>query len=358
MTRALDIVNSPPAPLENLSIFQKKIQTLCGAFSIEPSETAEAKGSIQGLAAEHLNIVTIRQSSGVIFRSASNVRTDGRDHFYLIIQQKGHCLVETNGTQTRLNLCDLMLSDAAHPTRMGLTGQMNRQTIIHLPRTYLTGRVGPQLSGGVCIKRDDPVPFDYTMLIDGASTASASTFPVKNPSTGAVVGHTPQASISDLDANVAAANAAFPAWAALSEAARQKALLDIADVLEANAEELAELLTAEQGKPLVAGIGSRWELEKMIGWARFTSKLYLPVETIQDDAAGKVELHRKPMGVVGSITPWNFPQLIAMWHVAPAPLSGNTVVIKPSPNTPLSTLTARAIQRQRPSCAPPWHVAI
>lgn len=177
----------------------------------------------------------------------------------------------------------------------------------------------------------------FSLTIGDAAYAVDSTFDVVNPSTGAVVGQAPDASTEDLDAAVAAANSAFKAWSVTSEKDRQAACISIADKLEENAEELAQILTREQGKPL-GGIGSRWEVEKVVAWARFTSKLSLPVEVIQDNEAGRVELHRKPLGVVGSITPWNFPLLIAMWHVAPAILSGNTVVIKPSPYTPLSTL--------------------
>lgn len=97
------------------------------------------------------------------------------------------------------------------------------------------------------------------------------------------------------------------------------------------------MITAEQGKPL-NGLGSRWELGGAQAWAGYTSSLALPVKILQDDDAGRVEMHRKPLGVVGSITPWNFPLMIAVWHILPALRTGNTVVIKPSPLTPLSTL--------------------
>jgi acyl-CoA reductase-like NAD-dependent aldehyde dehydrogenase len=102
-------------------------------------------------------------------------------------------------------------------------------------------------------------------------------------------------------------------------------------------DEIAELLTLEQGKPL-NGMGSRFELHGAEAWSRHTASLELPVEVLSDDENGRVELHRKPLGVVGSITPWNFPVLIAIWHVVPAIRAGNTVVIKPSPYTPLSTI--------------------
>jgi acyl-CoA reductase-like NAD-dependent aldehyde dehydrogenase len=80
-----------------------------------------------------------------------------------------------------------------------------------------------------------------------------------------------------------------------------------------------------------------------VAWARVTAGLALPEETIQDNAAGKITVHRKPLGVVGSITPWNWPLLIAVWHIMPALRVGCTVVIKPSPFTPLSTLRLVAL---------------
>jgi len=85
-------------------------------------------------------------------------------------------------------------------------------------------------------------------------------------------------------------------------------------------------------------MGSRFELHGAEAWARHTGTLELPVEVLSDGEAGRVELHRKPLGVVGSITPWNFPILIAIWHLVPAIRTGNTVVIKPSPYTPLGTI--------------------
>jgi acyl-CoA reductase-like NAD-dependent aldehyde dehydrogenase len=85
-------------------------------------------------------------------------------------------------------------------------------------------------------------------------------------------------------------------------------------------------------------MGSRFELHGAEAWARHTASHDLPVEVLSDDESGRVELHRKPLGVVGSILPWNFPILIAIWHFVPAIRAGNTVVLKPSPHTPLSTI--------------------
>lgn len=178
---------------------------------------------------------------------------------------------------------------------------------------------------------------DRTLTINGMQAGADSTFEVRNPSTGEIVGHAPNATEATLNEAVAAAKDAFPAWAATSDESRQDICRRIVEVLGANSEELAELITREQGKPL-NGAGSRWEVAGAQAWAAHTAKLSLPVKVLQDDENGYLTLHRRPLGVVGSITPWNFPLMIAVWHVLPALRTGNTVVIKPSPNTPLATL--------------------
>jgi acyl-CoA reductase-like NAD-dependent aldehyde dehydrogenase len=114
-------------------------------------------------------------------------------------------------------------------------------------------------------------------------------------------------------------------------------LNEIADRIDARKLELAKLITQEQGKSL-NGPGSRFEVGGAAAWTRVTAGLDLPVEVLQDNEQGKIEIHRRPVGVVGSITPWNWPFIIATWHIMPALRVGCTVVIKPSPYTPLSTL--------------------
>ena len=113
-----------------------------------------------------------------------------------------------------------------------------------------------------------------SMTINGQPRAAAKTREVPNPSTGAIVGQMPLATAADLDDAVAAAKAAFVKWSATPDDVRVKACVDIADVLHANAEELAQLLTREQGKPL-GGLGSRFELGGAEGWARYTAGLEL-----------------------------------------------------------------------------------
>jgi acyl-CoA reductase-like NAD-dependent aldehyde dehydrogenase len=176
-----------------------------------------------------------------------------------------------------------------------------------------------------------------TMTIGGRAVVGVATFDVRNPSTGAVAGTAPNGTRADLDAAVAAAQTAFRSWSLKSDTELAEACMAVTGKINAHAEELAVLLTQEQGKPL-NGMGSRFEMGGAGAWAGYTAGLSLPVRTLQDNEQGRIELHRKPVGVVGSITPWNYPVLIAVWHILPALRTGNTVVVKPSPYTPLATL--------------------
>jgi len=177
----------------------------------------------------------------------------------------------------------------------------------------------------------------YGLVIGGEKVATAEYTEVRDPANGELVGQCPVATKHDLDCAVRAAREAYKSWSQSTDAERKAAVNRIADKVHEHMEELAELLTREQGKPL-NGMGSRFELHGAEAWARHTATLDLPVEVLKSDENGRVELHRKPLGVVGSILPWNFPILIAIWHFVPAIRTGNTVVLKPSPHTPLSTI--------------------
>lgn len=185
----------------------------------------------------------------------------------------------------------------------------------------------------------------FPMLIGGEAVVADGSFAVSNPATGEIVGYAPDAGAAELDAAVAAAAEAFKGWSATDDATRAAACHAIADKIEAHAEELAHLITLEQGKPL-AGIGSRFEVQGAVGWSHYTAGLSLAPEILASGEGGNVEKIRKPLGVVGSITPWNWPLLIAVWHILPAIRSGCTVVSKPSPFTPLSTLRLVALMNE------------
>lgn len=176
----------------------------------------------------------------------------------------------------------------------------------------------------------------YCLSIAGELIETEQSTPVINPATGEVFAHAPSATAAQLDQAVAAAKAAFKPWAALGYAEREKYLLDYAAALETHREDLARLLTLEQGKPLETG--AQPEVDLAIQWIRQTAARRIPVEIVEENDTHVVELHHTPLGVVGAITPWNFPVLLALWKVAPALLTGNTIVIKPSPFTPLTSL--------------------
>ena len=181
---------------------------------------------------------------------------------------------------------------------------------------------------------------EYAMIIGGQKIMTQATVGVINPAIEEPFAQIPVGTPAHVDQAVAAARAAFPAWSALSHNDRKARLHQLADALEANMPELMQLVTQETGKPMngFGGIGSGMEVGGAIAWLRVTAETELPVEVVQDDDEVRVEVHRKPIGVVGSITPWNWPLMIAIWHYAPALLAGNTVVGKPSEFTPATTL--------------------
>ncbi|HVJ42393.1 MAG TPA: aldehyde dehydrogenase family protein [Dongiaceae bacterium] len=175
----------------------------------------------------------------------------------------------------------------------------------------------------------------FHLLIDGQLVPGAATLPVINPATEEVLAKAPRADRAQLDAAVAAAKAAFPAWSARPLRERAGLLVRLAEGLEKRQAEFARLLTQEQGKPLPHAEG---EVTGAAGLIRYFASLDLPLKTLTDDDSRRIVEQRTPLGVVAAITPWNFPLLLLMIKVAPDLLAGNTVVVKPAPTTPLTTL--------------------
>ncbi|MGJ5011263.1 aldehyde dehydrogenase family protein [Bradyrhizobium oligotrophicum] len=175
----------------------------------------------------------------------------------------------------------------------------------------------------------------YHLLIGGTLVPGAATMPVINPATEEVLAQCPRASETQLDQAVAAAKAAFPAWAATAIEERRRLIGKMADIIEANSGELARILTSEQGKPLTDATG---EVLGMAAFFRYLATLELPMRVIESSGDRQVEAYRRPLGVVGAIIPWNYPLLILGFKLPPALLAGNTLVVKPAPTTPLSTL--------------------
>ncbi len=176
---------------------------------------------------------------------------------------------------------------------------------------------------------------DYQMIIDGELVGTPDTLEVTNPASKESIARVPNATKELLESAVGAARAAFPAWSRRPLVERQHMLTQIAEAMERHAEQFMALLTREQGKPRA---GAEWEVLGSATWFREIAKQSLDDEILEDTDQRRVITRFSPLGVVGAITPWNFPILLAVWKIAPALLTGNTIVVKPSPFTPLCTL--------------------
>ena len=190
-------------------------------------------------------------------------------------------------------------------------------------------------------------PQDARMLIGGdwVGASDGATLPSIDPATGAVIGHIPDATPDDIDRAVRAARAAFDSWSQTPPAERAAILWRIADLIDANIDELAEMETLDQGKPLFVG---RWaEIPGAAGQFRFFAGQATAIEgrtitpSITYQAAGK-QVHawtlREPVGVVAAIVPWNSPLVLTAMKLAPALAAGCTLVLKPAEDTSLTAL--------------------
>ena len=168
-----------------------------------------------------------------------------------------------------------------------------------------------------------------------------SAIEVVEPATERVMAEVPRAGVEEVDAAVARAKAAFPAWRAVAPAGRAKLLRDLAEAIEARREDLARLEARNAGKPIT---DARGEMEMVVETYRYFAGApeRLLGQTIP--IAGGVDMtFREPLGVAGLIVPWNFPLVIASWKVAPALAAGNCVVLKPAELTPLTALSLEKI---------------
>lgn len=178
-------------------------------------------------------------------------------------------------------------------------------------------------------------PFKH--LIGGKLVDSENSFGVINPATEAVFAQAPDATSKQLDQAVEAARKAFPKWSATPREERKKVVLAMAEAVMRHKDELVDLLICEQGKPQSNASG---EVDYTAYFAATTANLELQDEIIRDDERMRVEACYRPVGVVGAIAPWNYPLLLGYWKVFAALMTGNCVVLKPSPYTPLTTLRA------------------
>ncbi len=176
---------------------------------------------------------------------------------------------------------------------------------------------------------------DFTMTIDGRPVAGLKFIDVINPATEELIARAPDISQSQLDGAVAAARRAFPAWRDTALAERRAAVGRFAGVLAQHADDFARLFTLEQGRPLDA---AKEEILGAAFWCQTVSQQEIPVTVNEDSPERRSETRHVPVGVIGGIVPWNYPVMLAIWKIAPALLTGNTVIIKPSPFTPLTML--------------------
>ncbi|CNG60300.1 betaine-aldehyde dehydrogenase [Mycobacterium tuberculosis] len=180
------------------------------------------------------------------------------------------------------------------------------------------------------------------MTINGKQVESTVTYDVVNPATGEIAGQAPDCTTEQLNEAVESAAAAGRAWRS-DEAARRKAMLALADAILAVSDELTTALVSETGKPIPVAAA---EPGICAAWLQMYAGMEIPRRVLQDDDKALIEVAHRPLGVVGAITPWNFPLGLAMWKIAPALLAGNTIVLKPSPFTPLASLVMGRIMSE------------
>ncbi|PQZ58025.1 MULTISPECIES: aldehyde dehydrogenase family protein [unclassified Microbacterium] len=186
---------------------------------------------------------------------------------------------------------------------------------------------------------------DEAALLERVGAPEGQGREVVDAATREPIGRAPVHTVEQLDAAIARAKAAQPAWDALGHAERSALLVRVADAIDANAEPLARLLSREQGKPL-NGPNARFEVGACSAWLRTAAATPLEPETVVDDGETHAELHYRAIGVVGAIGPWNWPLMIGIWQIAPALRMGNTVVVKPSGYTTLSVLALIEVMNQ------------
>ncbi len=175
----------------------------------------------------------------------------------------------------------------------------------------------------------------YKNLINGEMVATSTWLDVLNPANEEVMGQVPDATEAELNKAVAAARAAFPKWSKTPIDDRRAVIQKISAAIKENADELFRLLTTEQGKPHEQAKG---EIYGAAAMSAAQSTLSLDDEITEDSETRLSRTRRVPVGVVGGIVPWNFPVMMAIQKIAPALLSGCTIVLKPSPFTPVTTL--------------------
>lgn len=175
----------------------------------------------------------------------------------------------------------------------------------------------------------------FHMLVAGRAESGRASFDIVNPASGEAFAKCPRADEALLNEAVEAAKAAFPAWSRKPIEERASTINALADQLQSRAEEFARLLTQEQGKPLNQAMN---EVMGSVFTLKAFAAMRLEPKVLRQEGSSTVVEHRAPLGVVAAITPWNFPLILLMNKLGPALLAGNTMVVKPAPTTPLTSL--------------------
>jgi betaine-aldehyde dehydrogenase len=178
-------------------------------------------------------------------------------------------------------------------------------------------------------------------------TQSGLTLELVNPSTGEVFAESPLSGAADVDGAFSVAAEAFPAWRDKTPSERSRALYQIADALEARADDLVAAESENTGKPI--GLTASEEIPPMIDQVRFlagAARVLEGLSTGEYMADHTSSIRREPIGVCAAVTPWNYPMMMAVWKWAPALAAGNTLVLKPSDTTPVSTLLMAEIMSE------------
>ena len=187
------------------------------------------------------------------------------------------------------------------------------------------------------------MPQTFHNVINGELTKTAKTRHNINPATTKPNAEVPVSSQEDVDRAASAARTAFKTWSKKPLEERQASLVKFADAIESYKDEFGHLLTKEQGKPLFQ---SFQEIDMATGWLRAFSQMKMPEDVIEDTEERKVINRYTPLGVACAIVPWNYPILLASGKIGPAVVTGNTIIVKPSPYTPYCNLKLAELAMQ------------
>ncbi|EKP60770.1 hypothetical protein APB90_03180 [Acinetobacter baumannii] len=186
------------------------------------------------------------------------------------------------------------------------------------------------------------------MIFNGQKiTGNGQAFEVINPANCTVISNCNEADHKQIEECVKAANDAFQKWKHIDDKCVRHSLEQVAKDIAEEKNDIAKIITLEQGKPLQLAL---LEVDLALYWIETIKNYEIPVDHIEDPMGKKMEVHNKPLGVVASITPWNWPFVIAIWHIIPALKTKNCIINKPSEFTPLSTIKlVEIINRHFPS---------